>query len=51
LVLGFRKSSRAKPGGADEGFRLHVAYSMIGEQHGFWTGFGSINSTRVKLGS
>jgi len=27
------------------------AYSIIGEQQGFWTGFGSINSTRVKLGS
>ena len=26
-------------------------YSNIGEQHGFWTGLGSISSTRVKLGS
>jgi hypothetical protein len=26
-------------------------YCSIGEQHGFSTGLGSINSTRVKLGS
>ena len=25
-------------------------FAVIGEQHGFWTGFGSINSTRREVG-